>query len=217
MNVLKRISSGLVAKVEWLADRAENHEALINATIKDIEHAAAKARVQFRKVQRDSANLKSQLENAHEAEGLWTERAERTARSGEEDGDEKALECLKRRKALRKKIEKLQEQNQQQEELEQRLSKDLLILEERLRGLRQRRNLLVSRAATSKAIGALDSSDRELFEDIESIFDRWEISISSSETLCAHEDTLAGDTLEAEFESEELTQELKRELEELRK
>ena len=95
MQRIRLWTAGLLSRVDWMVTQVENHEALAQSAIRDVQRAAARAKVQLAKVRKDGRALRDQLAEAREAEATWRERAQRTA----SEDEERAVECLRRSKA----------------------------------------------------------------------------------------------------------------------
>ena len=94
MKTIKRITTSLCANFDWAITQIENHEALVNVAMRDIQHAGAKAQGQLNRVRKDGEQMRAKLADLKSAEALWADRAVRCAAVDEG----KALECVKRRK-----------------------------------------------------------------------------------------------------------------------
>ena len=79
MNTFKRLSSGIMANIEWMVGQLENHEGLVEATLKEVNQSAAKAKVQLSRVRQDGQNMKKKLIELRNAEELWMERAKKNS------------------------------------------------------------------------------------------------------------------------------------------
>lgn len=210
MKTIRRFTSGIVASIDWLSSQVENHEALVNAAVKDVEKATGKARVQFNRVKMDGKKLRETLQELRDKEELWKERAKNTAKNDQE----KALVCLKRSKNIQARIGDLEVQERKHSSQEKVLEVELEKLSEHLNKLKSKRNILRIRETQARAFTSLAKEDSLLFEDIDAVFDRWETTISTKE-LQGDINHSEYDSLEEEFEDKEENSELKAELEEL--
>lgn len=207
MNTFRRIASSITASFEWVANQVENHEALVNSALKEVQEASAKARVQLQKVQADGKGMRKKLIELREAEEQWKERALKAAKLDEK----RALECVKRRKRVQADIGTLEEQEREHAKLEKQLGEDLVKVEDRFQQLKKQRNLLRTRQSRAEAMGALHIEDSCLISEIDDIFERWETKVTEYELQgnCTVGDR---DLLDEEFQSEEEESELKESL-----
>ncbi|MCB0340461.1 MAG: PspA/IM30 family protein, partial [Bdellovibrionales bacterium] len=141
MGTLRKLTASLKANFEWIVNQVENHEALINSAVCEIQQAQARAKVQLKSVHRDGERLRSNLAGFEESSKQWKERA---IKCRELDPD-RALECLRRMRADDQEVVALKRQCQEHEALENQLQRDLILIQERLDTLKRKRNLLRTR------------------------------------------------------------------------
>ena len=205
MQRLRLWTAGLVAQVDSIVGRIENHEAVAASTLRAAARAAARARVQLARVGRDGAALRQRLAEARESEARWRARAIQLSARDEAQ----ALECLRRRRADERAVASLGERLREHERAERALAADVAAVEERLRGLRERHHLLATRE--SRAAAASSLPDLDSFE----VFERWEMAVAEREITGG----LGGeppDPFAAELERAEQESELRAELDALR-
>ena len=89
MSLIRRISTSITSSVDRAVARVENHDAIINAALRDTQQAAARARVRLERVRKDGHNLKTRHANLEQAVVRWTDQARGTrgayCRAGEEN------------------------------------------------------------------------------------------------------------------------------------
>ncbi len=205
MQRLRIWTSGLVAQVDAIVGRIENHEAVAASTLRAAARAAARARVRLARVSRDGEQLRQRLDAARTAESRWRERAAQLA----ERDEAQALECLRRRRAEERAVASLASRVREHERGERALAADVAAVEERLRGMRERHPLLATRESRADAASALP--DLEAFE----VFERWEMAVAEREITGG----LGGeppDAFAAELDRQEEESELRAELAALR-
>lgn len=204
MNRWRQWSASLISRVDWMVSMVENHEALADSAIRDLQRHAARAKVQMGRVRADGRRLQEALAREREAVGSWRERARRLG-----DADEgRALECLRRARTAEQRAHALSERAGEHERIETQLARDLARVEERLGALRSQRNLMRTRQSRADALSAVNECGEGL--ELEEIFDRWDIRITERElaTGCglegddAFESTLADEEIEAELRHE---------------
>ena len=209
MSLIQRISATLTSSVDRAVSRVENHDAIINAALKDTRRAAARSRVRLERVRRDGNALKARYRELETATTRWSERA----RSIGAEDETKALECLRRRRECLKQIENLKESIASHDELEQRISEQVKNIEERIKEVTEQRNMMRSRQSVAEAMHAMNSVQGGSAIDIEDTFDRWEINLGETEILFGT--THTSDPLDTQFLEEEDKAELRAELEDL--
>jgi len=94
MSLMKRISATLTASVDNLVDQVENHDAVIEASIKKARQASADTRVRLGRLQKDGKRLEARIDKLKMDGDKWQERAVGAAK----DDQDKALQCLQRKK-----------------------------------------------------------------------------------------------------------------------
>lgn len=207
MKAMKRITTSLFANFDWAVTQIENHEALVNAALREIQHAGAKARVQINRVRQDGERMRRRLTEQRQAAQVWEERALRCAQSDEA----RALECLKRCKQAQLEAQELELQITNHARIEEDLARDLEAIERRIEDLKRKRNTLRTRESTAEALSTMQSQDAGLIAELDDVFDRWEIKVASYDQC----EVVAGNgarSLEREFETEEETAALRAEL-----
>ena len=117
MSLIRRISASLTSSVDRAVSRVENHDAVINAALRDTQQAAARSRVRLERVRKDGHNLRTRKGNLETAVTRWTERAKAV---GTED-EAKALECLRRKKECEAQLCNLEVSIEKHDELEARI------------------------------------------------------------------------------------------------
>ncbi|MGH1539983.1 MAG: PspA/IM30 family protein [Arenicella sp.] len=214
MRLFNRISSTILSSVDRVVSQVENHDAVVESMLKEIQSSAAEARIRLRRVQKDGQAMQQRLQELKQADLDWSERAKTSA----ETDEQKALLCLQRRQQCRGQIEKLDMALSQHSRLEQQLVDNVKNIDARLQEVSQQRNVMKSRQAVSEAMRVIGRINGETERGVEDAFDRWEVSITRSEITAGHIDDLSCDPLdelEAEFVSSEQQAQLRHELEEL--
>jgi phage shock protein A len=210
MKTIKRILSGFFASIDHLADQVENHEALANAALRDMEKAVLKAQVQLNSVKEDADKMSEQKMQFEQKVKAWHERAQKIANTDRQ----KALECLKRKKQAEQRLFEVSDCQKKHSELKAVLIKDLNRLQEQLVKLKQKRNILLTKESQVKALKSMSVDNSLVYEDIDQLFKRWELAVATPE-LNNSLDTAVEDTLEVEFESQEEIEALSKELDQI--
>jgi phage shock protein A len=177
MGIINRITTTLTASVDKAVSQVENHDAVIDVSIKDCRAALAKAQVRYSRVKKDRDNLESKLNELQEMEITWKNRAKSVAAE-----DEKmALDCLHRKNICKKRITETQKSLSQHNELEQRVSSSIKKIEKRLADITQQRNMMRSRHSAADALRTINSIEGSTSNDVDDTFERWELVVSEAE------------------------------------
>jgi len=203
----RRYRLSISSRLENVLDKVENHEAVIEAAIRDAREHAARARVKLNRVRRDGEKLRQRAEQLNADAEKWRERAVDSA----EDDREKARECLRRRKHAQNEQARLAIEADEHHRIERQLGADLKRVEERVRELQRRRHTLAAREQRAEAAAITTEYDGGLLDDIEDVFDRWEGKLSETE-MRADLDT---DSFAESFAAQEDAADLDAELDEL--
>ncbi len=193
MSLFKRLSATLFSHVDQAVSQIENHDAVIDASIRDARRAAAQAKVRLARVRNDGQRLHAKLKALRETEASWIERA----RASAENDEDTALECLRRRRECQRQAAELESTLERHGELERRLATETQDLENRVSEISQQRNLMRTRQSTAEALRSINAIDSSATIDIDDTFERWEIQITDAELAAGQAD--ASDTLERQF------------------
>lgn len=209
MNLFTRISATLTGTVDNMVSHVENHDAVIQAALKETRAAVAKARIQLSRVQKDGDALQRRLTEAQKMEKVWAERAVSTAKSDED----KALECIARRNHCREMIANTTDAIKRHKQTEKQIADNVATMEKRLSTIQQQQNTMRSRQSTAEAQRIINKIGGQSGEDIDNVFDRWEMLVTEQEYLDGSISEL--DALDMEFSKRESDNELKAELDAL--
>ncbi len=207
MQKVKRWALSVTGWVDHVLAQVENHEATVTAAIGRVRQSAARARVQLKRVERDQRALRDALVREEEAVEAWRRRAKAAAE------EEKAIECLRRHNASKRRAAVLQHRLADHERAHKELSEGVRVLNERLRELGERKNLMRTRQSRAEAVHGMASTSGPIVE-LEDVFERWEARVGEIEIASELADPV--DAFEADIEAEEETEDLRAELEELR-
>lgn len=209
MSLIRRISASITSSVDRAVSKVENHDAIINAALRDTQHAAARSRVRLERVRKDGNALKARRNELELAITRWSGRARSVASSDEA----KAIECLRRRKECQAQLEHLETSIEKHDELEARIAEQVKKIEARIGEVTHQRNMMRSRQSVADAMRAIHSIEGVSYGEIEDTFDRWEINLGETEILTGA--NAAVDPLDSAFLAEEDAADLRAELEEL--
>ncbi len=203
MSIIKRWTTSIAWSFDQLMNHVENHEALVSGAIREMQEFGAKARVQLKRVQRDSRTMQQRVKELEEVQALWAERALRVMNSD----NEKALDCLRRRRRAAAECAALKEQLREHLQVEEQLVADLAVIKERIEELKRKKNELCAREYRTQAAQAGQLTDLGLVREIDEIFNRWEMKVGVCESFVEPPDTLE-DSFVAEEERQMLEAEL---------
>lgn len=205
MNSLRRLTASIISSFEGVVGQLENHEALVTTAIREAEQAAGRAKSQLARVQKDGISMRKRVEELRDQATLWEDRAKRISSQDEA----KALECVRRRQQYLTQAGKIEEQAAGHVKLERQLGADLAMVQEKLSGLRQQRNIMRTRESRAEALRVVHTIDSSTIGEIDDIFDRWEARIGACESHVDSTIQSEGDELTLEFTSTEQEGELK--------
>lgn len=177
MNLFTRITATLTGTVDQIVSHIENHDAVVDAALKETRAAVAKAHVRLERVRKDGKAMRERLQEQQKQERLWEERARTIAPVDEL----KALECIARRNQFREQAQQTEKALARHEELERQLSENVTCMEQRLSEITQQQNLMRSRHSTAEAMRVVSRIEGASNRGIEDTFDRWEALITETE------------------------------------
>lgn len=213
MNLFKRLSVSVRTQLDEAVSRIENHDAVIDAALRESREAMARLKLQQSRLGRKIQGIDSQLDKLRADEQSWVRRAKSLA----ETDEAQALACLERRDRCIQLNAQLQRQRAHCIEMEFRLANNLSTLEQKVIDDERRLQEFRGRDLSAKAdqalreIGGLDANA------LDQAFDRWELDINRKETRLEITDTdVAGsDVFEERFHREERLQARRAELQAL--
>lgn len=209
MHLFKRITTTINSSVEDVVSRLENHDAIVEASIRECRQAAARTRVRLARVKRDGEQLRNMRVKTARDIALWTDRA-----AGSVDSDEnKALQCVKRKQQSETALRNLDASIQQHQQAERKLQDSLTHIEKRILEISQQRNTMRSRQSAAEAVRIINRLEGDSDSSVEETFERWESSLLESEIARDYETRY--DSLESEYLEQEELDDLKEELQKL--
>lgn len=196
MNSFKRLFVSIKSQIDQVADDFENHEALAEAAIRDLQDVARKTRLHLHRIGKMSGQYRKQLQAEQEQARLWSERAVKARR----DDEQKALQCVRRLRRTRQQIGVLEQQIEEAEAQETRLRDDLNAIQEQLLVLNNKKSILAARGSRAGVRDILQGGESPLRE-AQTVFERWEGAVVGSEFEMPEESD--HDSFAEEFEREE--------------
>lgn len=212
MNSFKRIFVGIKTQIDHVADEFENHEALAGVAIEELQEIAAKTRLHLHRVSKMSEQYQQQLIEQQEQASLWSERAIKISKEDEQ----KALQCVKRLRQVRRQIKSLEKQCEESTAQEEKIRADIELIQDQLLSLSNKKEMLAARQNRATIQGTLSDQHDGSLKDVQSVFQRWEGSVVSSEFSAPDQD-IDVDSFAKPFEQEEDELALKAMLDELTK
>ncbi|MEM7358771.1 MAG: hypothetical protein AAF431_06730 [Pseudomonadota bacterium] len=207
MNLIKRLTTSVTATLDSTVGKIENHDAIVEATIKQTRQAVAKTKARINTLRQQENTYKRQLQEAQEQQELWTERARRLANSDQE----KALQCVSRRNQAEREIKRLTQAIEQQGDLINKVGLNLQKLQSQLDETSYKHNLMRSRQAVADVNRAIARSNDD--HALNETFERWESAVFEHELAVT--DSFVPDALEHELSQQEDQQALLAQLAEL--
>lgn len=176
MNWFTRLSRTLGSSIERVVAPLENHDAVVEAALREASRAVARAKVRLGGLQRESAQLETQRARLEEDALRWTARAKEFASTDQES----ALESLKRRRALHDRAQTLRTAIAAHADTTARLVGDITAAEQRIGVMNQQRHLLRTRESAAEALSRV--ADVELpTGELTQTLERWEVRIAETE------------------------------------
>ncbi len=217
MNTVKRLFISIKHQIENVAEDFEDHQALINAAIAELDEVGASTQIQLNKTRNEIVRYEKQNKDVLSERLLWAERV----RKIHNEDENKALDCVKRIQVLQSQSKQLGEQIAHSIEVERQLLKDLDAINAKRGELKIRKDNLSSRENRTVAEQVLVDSQHGVVSQADLILDRWENRVVSKEYKSQSVDQAQFqaevDPLQYEFEQQEEAQQLKQMLAELTK
>ena len=191
MNLIKRLTTSFSATLDNAVGQLENHDAIVEATIKQTRQAVAKTKARINTLRQQQNAYQKQLSEAREQHAIWTDRATKLAQQDQA----KALQCVARRNQCTAEIDRLTELLEQQKELIREVNLNLQKLQSKLFEMSQKHNLMRSRQTVAEINRAVSSATAD--DTINDTFERWESAVLEHELTVS--DLSARDSLDTEL------------------
>ena len=156
-------------------------------------------------MQRDTQQLRERITHLEDQVQSWKDRA----LSIHQSDRAKALECVKRSQRAEANLAEAKQELVGQERIEQELTEGVDKIERRMEELRRRKHTFSARELRAQALQEQSSAEGHTGEDIEALFDRWDIKITEAEY---YGEPTVTDSLECEFQKTEEQETLSSEL-----
>ncbi len=213
MNLFKRIVTTVHSGVDRTVASMENHEAIVDAALKESREAVVRAKARLSRLEKDGKRQHNRVTELTSEIELWAERAVACAESDRQ----KALACLQRKKQRETSLIAAREQLEEHEKIIKRVRGSIDESANRVEALQQQRNQMRSREAAAQAGSIVYTLDGRMGDDVENAIERWEVKVGQSEILHdSHLSTdLSNDDLAEGFNTAEENERLEAELDEL--
>lgn len=195
MKLIKRLSTSITATLDSAVGQLENHDAIVEASIRQTRQSVAKTKARINTLRQQHAAYQSQLIEAREQYDTWTERAGKLAATDQA----KAVQCVARRNQCEADIGRLSYSEKQQADLIRDVTANLQKLQTKLDEMTQKHNLMRSRqtvADVNRAVAYASTDD-----SLDDTFERWESTVLEHEFAVS--DACARDFLDVELTREE--------------
>ena len=211
MNLIKRFTTSITATLDSAVGQLENHDAIIEATIKQTRQAVAKTKARINTLLRQLQTYETQLNEAAEQADLWVDRATKLASSNQA----KALKCVARRNQCASDVERLTRLIDKQKQLISDVTLNLDSLQRKLDEMTQKHNLMRSRQAVADVNRAVGCASRD--DNVNGTFERWESVVVEHEMAIedACLENQCRDPLDLEFSRQETEAQLLEQLAEM--
>ncbi len=179
MNLFKRIVTTVHSGVDRTVASMENHEAIVDAALKESREAVVRAKARLARLEKDGKRQHNRVTELTSEIELWAERAMASADSDRQ----KALACLQRKKQRETALVSAREQLDEHEKIIKRVRGSIDESANRVEALQQQRNQMRSREAAAQAGSIVYSLDGRMGDDVESAIERWEVKVGQSEIM----------------------------------
>lgn len=206
MSSFKKIFISIKSQIDSIADDFENHEALAEAAINDLQQLATTTRQHEFRIDKMNIRYQTRLNELDKEAGLWSERAIKI-----KDHDKpKALQCVKRLRFVKQQIEQITKQLGASENQLSDIQEDQNTIQQQILQLKTKKEVLAARQNRNNLQKSLQGVTTTNI-DAQSVFDRWEGAVIGDE----YESSQEIDSLSSEFERQEDDIELSLMLDEL--
>ncbi|MCJ8276615.1 MAG: PspA/IM30 family protein [Bdellovibrionales bacterium] len=178
MKHITKLVTTVSARFDQLVGQIENHEAIAEATLKQLKVDIREAYVQHRILLKEAETASNKLTHANELRDKW----EKRAKSYGKENKEKALYCLKQFNAQESEIEFWSEKCRELQESAKTLKTQIARFESNYQKLKLQHQKLVSREKSAQmGISLSEAKDNLATGDISDVFERWEKKVIRSE------------------------------------
>jgi phage shock protein A len=214
MSLLDRVSSLVRANVNDMLDRAEDPEKMIKQYLIDMHNQLIQVKTQVAAAMADEQKLYQRYMDAQNQATDWQHKAELAVQKNEDD---LAKEALQRRNSFQETADGFKAQYDEQKKEVEILKTSLQQLESKIQEAETKKDLLIARshvADTQNLVHATTDrlNDQSAFDG----FGRMEDKVREKEAMAQASSELERDPLEDKFAALEKTDDLDRQLAELK-
>jgi len=185
MNLIKRLTTSISASLDTAVNQMENHDAIVDAGIKQTRKAVARTRARVNALRQQQTVYERQQKEAKEQHALWTERAKSLAVSDQD----KALQCVSRRNQFSAEVKRLANSAEQQKELIRDVDNNLQKLHSKLDDMVHKHSLMRSRQTVADVNRVVAHVGQN--QNLNDTFERWESTVLEHELaisdVCTHD------------------------------
>lgn len=205
MKLIKRLCLSVIGTVDTVVDRLQNHDALVVASLAELEQKLKEARSSYAALTRTLGKTEEAISLAQREYEQWRARACDRGALGDK---ESALECLRRSQLAQQTSAALEVQRKSSESARRKVEQAITEMQNmhKTLGLRYRELRVREQCQGLTSISPFTS-----VQEAEAMLHRWEDSLGEVE------ETLATDEFAAEFEIGEQRAALEQEFERLMK
>ncbi len=212
MNLFRKLSASVSASLNNAVGRIENHDAIIEVSIREQKSMLAKTKARLKTLHNQQKKFEEDKLECEKQIKLWTERAKSIANS-EKD---KALQCLARRKQVQQKLTDTEKNLKQQQELTTQVKEKVRELELKIEEVSRQHNLMRARQTVADANASFGNSVSKQ-DHLDEVFERWESSVVEyeSQPIFNEKGDMEFDDLANDFNKKEQKEQLNNELDTL--
>jgi len=211
MSIFKRLSTTIAAQLDQVVGEIENHEAIVKASISDLNKKIVEAKVRLDRVHNETVQLQNKINQNQTDAKQWQSRAIESAQNDEQ----KALSCVSRARQCEQQITQLEVALNQYQQTAQKLAQDINAAENKARELKQKLDLMRARQSSCATLKVTQDTYEDSTSTLCDTFDRWEIKLRQTEISADAQPNI--DSLEQEFVQQEHDDELRHALDDLLK
>lgn len=203
MGIFTRFRDIISSNINAILDKAEDPEKLIKLMIREMEDTLVEIKAACAGAMASSKKVQRQLDTLHDRIHYWEEKAELAVNKGR---DNLAREALVEKRRYTRRIDGLESELNEHNLLIEQYQEDIRQLEDKLKSARDKQRMLVQRhihanrkMRAQEEIRRVDSSEAMMkFDELENRIERMEaeadlVNFGKSTTLEAEFDTLGVD------------------------
>jgi hypothetical protein len=172
---VQRIGRHVGARLDGMIRKVENHEALVESAVREVERALELAQHDHERASQATKRLRAELVEEQSASLNWRERAVR------ESVEARGVECLRRSKRAEATARDLSARLAECEAVETRLASHAALIRRKLAEYYAHMELLAARQAEGESVGCPSAprADAELSQ----LLERWEAHLRETESV----------------------------------